>query len=213
MHPEQDAPRPSRRQRELQPGLSKHTGSYRLGTLPSATGGLTRLAYAHVKAAGFDADGLLTTAGLTPKQVNHPDTRLKVRDQIKFLNLASQGLQDDLLGFHLAQRFDLREIGLLYYVSASSETLSDALRRAARYSCIVNEGVSLEYIEGKNVSVRFTYMGVNRHFDRHQIEFFATALVRICRQLAGCHLKPVRVRFTHRRNPIGAEFLKFFGEG
>ena len=29
-------------------------------------------------------------------------------------------------GFHLAQECDLREIGLLYYVLASSETLIDA---------------------------------------------------------------------------------------
>ena len=109
--------------------------------------------------------------------------RLKVRDQINFLNLAADALHDDLLGFHLAQSPDLRELGALYYVSASSEMLSIALQRTARYSSIINEGVSLKYIEGKDVVMAFHYVGVSRHKDRHQIEFFITALIRLCRQL------------------------------
>jgi hypothetical protein len=42
-----------------------------------------------------------------------------------FLDLVAKALGDDLLGFHLAQNFDLRMIGLLYYVLASSETLGN----------------------------------------------------------------------------------------
>jgi hypothetical protein len=37
--------------------------------------------------------------------------------------------------------FDPREIGLLYYVMASSQTLGDALKRVARYSQITNEAL------------------------------------------------------------------------
>jgi hypothetical protein len=39
--------------------------------------------------------------------------------------LAAEELRDDFLGFHLARSFDLREIGLAYYVMASSEQLAD----------------------------------------------------------------------------------------
>ena len=46
--------------------------------------------------------------------------------------LAAQELQDQFPGFHLARSFDLREIGLLYYVMASSDRLADALRNAER---------------------------------------------------------------------------------
>ena len=60
--------------------------------------------------------------------------RIGVGNQIKFLNLAADELQDEFLGIRLAQGLDLRELGLLYYVQASSDTLGDALRRAARYS-------------------------------------------------------------------------------
>jgi hypothetical protein len=116
----------------------------RPGALPSAAGGLTRLAYAHAKEAGIELEPLLKKAGLALYQIEDPSVRLKVRDQISFLNLAAGALQDDLFGFHLAQLFDPREIGLLYYVLASSEMMSDALQRAARYSSIRGGIVNLE---------------------------------------------------------------------
>ena len=179
--------------------------------LPSTAGGMTRLAYARAKTAGIALDPLLRTAGLTPHQIEDPQTVIRVRDQIRFLNLVAAALEDDLLGFHLAQTADLRQLGLLYYVLASSEILIDALQRAVRYSSIVNEGISLRCIDGKSVRISFHCVGVGRHQDRHQIECTMTALVRMCRQLTGLRLLPNRVRLMHHR-ASNAEFTKFFGD-
>ncbi len=179
--------------------------------LPSTAGGMTRLAYARAKAAGIALDPLLRTAGLTPHQIEDPQTVIRVRDQVKFLNLVAVALEDDLLGFHLAQTADLRQLGLLYYVLASSETLIDALQRAARYSSIVNEGISLRCMDGKSVRISFHCVGIGRHLDTHQIECSMTALVRMCRQLTGLRLLPNRVRLMHHR-ARNAEFAKFFGD-
>ena len=138
--------------------------------------------------------------------------RLNVRDQIRFVNLAANALQDDLLGFHIAHLANLRELGLLYYVAGSSETLSQALQQAARYASIVNEGVSLKYVnDNDGVRMVFRYVGVSPHLDRHQMEFNATILVRMCRHLTGQHVKPMRTRFTHPRNTISPDVLEFFG--
>jgi AraC-like DNA-binding protein len=183
----------------------------RLGSLPNASGGITRLAYARAKGAGIDVGSLLMKAGLTPHQIEDPGARLKVRDQISFLNLAANALQDEFLGFHLAQSLDLREMGLLYYVSASSEMLSVALQRAARYSSVINQGVSLKCVDSKDVVIAFHYVGVSRHLDRHQIEFFMTALLRMCRQLTGHRLSPSRISLTHWRDSTHSEFVEFFG--
>ena len=183
----------------------------RFGPLPRAAGAITRLAYARAREAGVDLELLLKKAGLTLNQIGDPGVRLRVRDQISFLNLAANALRDDFLGFHLAQSPDLREIGLLYYVSASSENLGMALQRAARYSSIINEGISIKYVERKDVIIAFRYAGVSRHQDRHQIEFFMTTLVRMCRQLTGLRLVPSRVSLTHQRKSTPSEFAAFFG--
>jgi hypothetical protein len=106
----------------------------RLGSIPTATGALARLAYTRARRAGIPLKPLLKKAGLTDQQLNDRGARLAVQQQIAFLNLTANALGDEFLGFHLAQLPDLREMGLLYYVAASSETLGDALQRAARYS-------------------------------------------------------------------------------
>lgn len=128
------------------------------------------------------------------------------------MNLTANALQDDLLGFHLAQSPDLRQFGFLYYVSASSKILSAALQRVARYSSISNEGVSIKYIDGRDVVLAFHYVGVSRHKDRHQVEFFMTALIRLCRQLTGHRIVPSHVSFMHRRDNTSSEFVEFFGD-
>jgi AraC-like DNA-binding protein len=179
--------------------------------LPVASGGMSRLAYRHARAAGIDLEAELLKAGLTRAQINNPREPIKVRDQIKFLNLVASALDDDFLGFHLAQECDLREIGLLYYVLASSEVLIEALQRGVRYSKIVNEGVSQTCIDGKSIGLSFDYVGVSRHLDRHQIEFWITALVRTCRQLTGFRVVPERIRLVHHRT-AKSDLAEIFGE-
>jgi hypothetical protein len=102
-----------------------------LASIPMAQGGLTRLAIARLKSAGVPVATLLSRAGLTAELVADPEGRLSVRSQVTLLDEAAKALKDDWLGFTLARDFDPREIGLLYYVMASSGTLSDALKRVS----------------------------------------------------------------------------------
>lgn len=184
----------------------------RLHALPTATGGIARIAYACARRSGIAVKPLLKKVGLTERQINDSRTRLAVRQQIEFLNLVAASLGDVFLGFHLAELFDLRELGLLHYVAASSETLGDALQRTARYSSIVNEGLSLRYFEGRDLRIVFEYVGVARHPDRHQIEFFMTALIRVCRHLTKRRVTPRRVQITHQRiKRAGSPLTAYFG--
>jgi hypothetical protein len=187
------------------------TRSTGLTGLPTATGGIARAAYARCVKAGLKADTLLRKAGLSRRQIENPEVRLTVQSQIKFLHLAAGALDDEFLGFHLAQGLELRELGLLYYVMASSDLLGDALQRLARCSVINNEGVRLSYRAGEHVLVDFAYTGVQRHLDRHQIEFLMTIVIRLCRQLTGHQLRPQRATFTHLRTRHSDELQKFFG--
>jgi len=182
-----------------------------LARFPTASGALTRLAYRHAVEGHLLAGPLLRKAGLTLQQIDNATLRLSVNSQIKFLNLVAAGLGDELFGFHLAQDFDLREIGTLYYVMASSETLGDALQRAARYSRITNEAVHIRYQKNRDIVVSFEYIDIARHQDRHQIEFFMITLVRLVRHLSGHNLLPIRVNLTHHRSGSYPAFKSFFG--
>jgi AraC-like DNA-binding protein len=179
---------------------------------PSAAGVLSRLACARAVSAGIDVAPLMVKAAVTRKQVEDQGVRLAAKGQIKFVELVADALHDDLLGFHLGCDYDPREIGLLYYVWNSSKLLGDAFRRAERYSSIVNEAVCLRVrSNGNDLALTTTYVGIKRLSDRHQMEFWITSLVRICRQLTNRHLLPSCVRFVHRRNDGATQLEKFLG--
>jgi AraC-like DNA-binding protein len=181
------------------------------GPQPDALGVLTRLAAGRLRETGIVLEPLLRKAGLSVSQINKKDLRIGVASQIKFLELAAQALKDPLLGFKLARDGDLRQIGLLYYAAASSETLGEALGRAQRYSSIVNAGVVFKCFEAGDFTIALSYFGVARHSDRQQMESVVTTLIRVCRALTGCSLKPTIVRLAHRRSGGSSELEKFFG--
>ena len=183
-----------------------------IGSIPRATGGIARMACARLGEMGKDPAPVLARAGMTTQQACNPAIRLEVRTQIRLLEMAAGELQDELLGFHLARSFDLREIGLLYYVIASSERLEDALRDAERYSRILNEGIRLRFsLQDGAATVALEYVNVDRDADRHQIEFWLVALVRMCRQVTDTRLAPSQLKMRHFRNGTPAEFRAFFG--
>jgi Arabinose-binding domain of AraC transcription regulator, N-term len=161
--------------------------------------------------AGVPVAALLRRVGLTPEVIADPEERLSVRSQVALLDEAAIALKDDRLGFTLARDFDPREIGLLYYVMASSQTLGDALKRVARYSQITNEALVVGYREGNRLIINLSYSGVPRHSERHQIEFCMFAVLRICRMLTGRNLVPQHFSISHHRSGATSEMARFVG--
>jgi AraC-like DNA-binding protein len=185
--------------------------SYTRPIPPSAAGAISRLAADHVRAAGIDPALILNRAGLMPSLITDRNARIDVGKQVAFLDLAAEALGDNLFGFHLAEDADLRAAGLLYFVIASSATLGDALTRAERYSGISNEGIVLHCMRASDLAIRYTYVGVPRHADRHQVEFWTTALVRIARQVTNTNLRPIRINLVHPRCSASDRLEAFFG--
>jgi hypothetical protein len=98
----------------------------RLKDIPTAGGGIARAAYALASQEHVAVGPLLRRANLTVQQAKNPSLRMPVRDQIHFLNLVAETLDDEFLGIRIGQMLELRDLGLLYYVMASSRTVGDA---------------------------------------------------------------------------------------
>src|SRR5215510_9853664 len=182
-----------------------------LASIPMAEGRLTRLVVARLRSAGVPVAPLLGRVGLTPEVIADPKERLSVRSQIALSDEVAIALKDDCLGFTLARDFDPREIGLLYYVMASSQTLGDGLKRVARYSQITNEAIVVRYQEGNRLVISLSYSGVPRHSDRHQIEFCMFGVLRVCRMLTGQKLVPQHFSIAHHRSGANSEMARFVG--
>jgi AraC-like DNA-binding protein len=180
----------------------------KISTLRSCGGLLSRLAYKRAKQEGVDVGPLLHRSGLTARAIREKDTPLAVRNQIRFVELVADAIGDKILGFHLAHAYDPREIGLLHYVGASAENLWESLLRLERYSTLVNDGFILTVKKGNVLRVQFQYVGVARHTDTHQIEFWMASLIRGCRRLTNRDLKPIHVRVMQPRTEHRREIAK-----
>ncbi|MDL2408610.1 AraC family transcriptional regulator ligand-binding domain-containing protein [Rhizobium calliandrae] len=177
---------------------------------PTAWGLATRLAVKHLEHAGIDPAPLLLRSKV-PRIAVDNGTRISVNAQIRFLELAGYASNDGWIGLTLAGECDLREMGMLYYVAASSHQLGDALRRVARYGRLGNEALVVHLKETSARSIGLSYSGVQRHQDRHQIELFAFVFLRLCRRIVGRNLTPAKVTFVHHRSGDLGQIWRKFG--
>jgi AraC-like DNA-binding protein len=177
--------------------------------VPTSIGLAAHLAVAQLERRGIDPAPLLALSGLSRAALASRQ-RIKVKSEIDFLERVSRALKDDWLGLTLAADFDLRETGMLYYVAASSQRFGDALKRLDRYERIANEALDLRIVKGPGCRIGLSYEGVPRHLDRHLMESFAVALLRLCRQLVGRKIVPLSASFVHHR-PDGRKIQQFLG--
>ncbi|CAN7332771.1 AraC family transcriptional regulator [Rhizobium sp. LjRoot254] len=192
--------------------VTNHDGPIirKLAAVPTATGLAARLGVAHLERSGINPAPLLSRSGLSKADLsNH--TRISVLSQIELLGQISLATKDAWTGLTLAQDFDLREIGMLYYVAASSQTLGDALRRIERYARVGNEALTVQVEKTSACRIRLSYTGVPRHLDRHQMECFVFALLRVCRQITGKKLAPIKASFVHHRSGNLDKMRRLFG--
>ena len=181
-----------------------------LTALPTASGLAARLAVALLVRHKLDASTLLTQCRLSPEALAE-HKRIDAASQVAFLDLVARVTGDDFLALTLAEDFDLRELGMLYYVAASSRLLGEALARLARYGRVANEALVVKVDNAETCRLRLAYNGVPRHTDRHQVELFTVALLRLCRQIAGQKLVPLAVDFVHNRSGDLRQMQRAFG--
>jgi AraC-like DNA-binding protein len=204
------SPERKERGRTSRDGSPAERQSRRFRLAPRTAGLLTRLAFRRASTLG-NPGALLKRVGLSQRQVQDPDALLSARKQVEFVEVTAEAMRDDLFGFHLAENYDLREAGLFYYVLASSESLMSVLQRGARYTSVVNEGVTQTCIDGNEIGLRLRYSHLSRHRDRHQVEFWSASMLRICRHLTGVSIVPAHVRLAHRSRGRNTEVARFYG--
>jgi AraC-like DNA-binding protein len=132
--------------------------------------------------------------------------------QVRLLECAAEALGDSAFGLHLAQQANLRQAGLLFYVTSAARTIGETLPLYERYCRIVNEAVRVKLLPVQNgVVVEFNFVGLSRHLFRQNVEFGLAAILKSLRENVGRNIRPIRVTFAHPRNSNLQEFERFFG--
>jgi hypothetical protein len=180
--------------------------------LPTATGFAARQAIAALVTRNIDVAPLLRHVGLSEPELDNRQRRISAIAQVRLLEYAAEALGDSAFGLHLAQQANLRQAGLLFYVTSAARTLGETLRLYERYCQIVNEAVRVKLSPIQNgVVVKLNFVGVSRHHFRQNAEFVLAASLKGMRENVGRSLRPFRVTFAHPRNSCVREVERFFG--
>jgi AraC-like DNA-binding protein len=150
---------------------------------------------------GIDAKPALLGAGLSRRELSRDDFGVSAAAQYRFLELAATQANDPLLGLHVAAEMDMRAVGILFYLTGSSPTVSEALENLARYSAVSNEALVAEISRDKD-EVTLTIRHVQELDEPHQqwFELFALCLLRTLHKETNRDFAPLRITFTHARN-------------
>jgi AraC-like DNA-binding protein len=150
---------------------------------------------------GINAETALLGAGISRRQLSQDDIVLPVASQYRFLELAAAEVNDQLLGLHVAAEMDLRSIGILFYLTGSAPTVSEALENLARYSRTTNEALVVEISRQRNeviLEIRHLQDSVEPH--RQFFELLALWFIRTLQKETNRDFTLLRVTFTHGRN-------------
>lgn len=180
--------------------------------LPTATGFAARQAIAVLRKRNIEVAPLLRRVGLSESDLENRQRRISAVAQVKLLELAAESLGDSAFGLHLAEQANLREAGLLFYVTSAARTIGETLPLYERYCRIVNEAVRVRLLRNENgVTIEINFVGLSRHQFRQNAEFVLAAHLKGMRESVGLNIRPIRVRFAHPRNSNLQEFERFFG--
>jgi len=150
---------------------------------------------------GIDAEPALIGAGISRRQLSQDDIGLPVASQYRFVELAAAEANDQVLGLHVAAEMDLRSIGILFYLTGSAPTVSEALENLARFSRTTNEALVVEIARQKD-EVILTIRHLQEFDEPHRqfFELLALWFIRTLHNETNRDFTPSRVTFTHARN-------------
>jgi AraC-like DNA-binding protein len=156
---------------------------------------------AYLDKIGANAEPLLSQVELSRGQLTREGDGVSVAAQCRFLELAAIETDDPLLGLHVAAEMDVRDIGVLFYLTASSATVAQALGNLARYVGTTNEAALVEILPGKVETVLTARLMLE--FDvpcRQFFEYVALEFIRALSRVTNRDFAPSRITFAHARN-------------
>jgi AraC-like DNA-binding protein len=161
---------------------------------------------------GVTADGLLSDVGLRRTDIADPENRVPYVAILGLIERAASTLGDASYGLRLGASYRARDGGLLGFVVLNSPTLMDALANLQRYFRVVGEGEDVEIERGgPHVVLRFRESDPALRRLRHNSEYIASVVARLCREMTGKRIAPLRAEFMHSRPNTQVGYEQYLG--
>ncbi|WP_437992355.1 AraC family transcriptional regulator ligand-binding domain-containing protein [Sorangium sp. So ce145] len=156
---------------------------------------------------GLPIDAVLRDAALPPEALRQRGLPISLSAARQIWSSAEKMSGNPLLGLHAAQGLEVGSLDLLDYLTRSSSSFGTALERVIRFAPLVASGgvLSLE-VTGRRAHFR--------HLSPDGVPAVADLIVSLMvlrtRAFSGEHIRPLAVRFRHRRERVAGEYERVF---
>lgn len=156
---------------------------------------------------GLPIDAVLRDAALPPEALRQRGFPISLSVARQIWSSAEKMSGNPLLGLHAAEGLEVGSLDLLDYLTRSSSSFGTALERVIRFAPLVaNGGVLSLDVTGHRAHFR--------HVSPDGVPAVADLIVSLMvlrtRAFSGEHIRPLAVRFRHRRERVAGEYERVF---
>jgi AraC-like DNA-binding protein len=151
----------------------------------------------HAAELGLEPQKIVKMAGLNEEDLADPDGRVPLSKLVATWQALVSLSGDESLGLRVGASTTVRELGLMGYAMAHSDTLLEACRRGARYSRIIQEAAAVTFEEdGERGWLRVSPAPVLDVL-RHPVDARLAIIIAVTREITGTEVTPVEVCFPY----------------
>ena len=182
--------------------------------LPSTLSSIVLLITKALDAEGVDSRQVLIRAGLNPAHLSDPNARYSYPAVTHLWKTAAQMTGDPCFGFKAARYWHPTTLHALGYTWLASDTLGDALQRAARYVRIANTALTAVFEETDtgyrfSISIEKTWHGMQPADE--SIDASVALILDMCRSCYGADLDPILIEVSRPKvNECAKHYERLF---
>lgn len=160
---------------------------------------------------GTDRSGIFRSAGVDPKILERPDSRISLESYMAVEEEAARVTADPCFGLHMGEFAEPGSWSILGFMMMNCRTLGEAAEKVARYQRIIGNMITVTAQQGigkaKLIHSAPKYL---MPISRHCFESAMSSSIRIMRLLSGKEIDPLEVGFIYDAPESLKEYNRIF---
>lgn len=165
------------------------------------------------EAAGVEPEELCRAVKLDLSTLEDADNQISFEQLIRLDEHAARLTNDDAFGLHVGEQTDVKNYGVLGYVTSNSQTYGEALNRLIRYQQIRTNAVRFSMdITGADAHLAYHYLitNVSPQQRRQESEEMISTMLHVGRKITGVEWTPREIHFEHAQPSNVSEHERIF---
>ena len=167
------------------------------------------LLYRSVKEYGLDAEQIFEEAGLNPKRLCHPETRIPHRNVTQIWNKVAERAGDQAFGLTTAKMVFPTMLHSLSMAMYASSTLKSMFEHVIKY-CRTIQPLSVMNFQQCHGEYKYVWGSPEPYVSQIATEGLGAAIVAVARQIYGHDFAPLRVSLTCQEPDDTSIYTDFF---